>query len=172
MAEHVRPAEVARTLAAFVDVLIPGDADFPPASAAGAHGLVMDRIRARLGREAFGRIVVALDRSGPFLLATPEGRGAAVAAMEREEPELFVFLRFATYLSYYETPGVVATLRALGHDYNDAPQPEGYAMAPFDPTPGDHLPATPRGSYKRTEEIARVDLSGLAELGLPVRTTP
>jgi hypothetical protein len=86
--------------------------------------------------------------------------------LEQSRPELFRLLRFATYLAYYESPVVIAALRRLGHDYNDAPQPLGYAMAPFDPVR--HLPQSPRGSYKATESIVRLDTSSLDDLDPPV----
>lgn len=159
------PVQTATTLAAFVDTLIPGDADFPPASAAGAHGIVANRVRKQLGHDGFQRLVALLDRDEPFAAASPEVRARAVQRLEAEDAELFVFLRFATYFAYYETPAVIAAIRALGHDYNDAPQPLGYELPPFDPKK--HLPASPRGSYKTTSEIARIDLSTLASLGLP-----
>ena len=56
----------------------------------------------------------------------------------------------------------------MGHEYNDAPLPNGYRLRTFDPTPGIDAPRTPRGTYKRTDEIVPVDTSSLAELDLPV----
>lgn len=161
------PFEIAATLAAFVDTLLPGDGHFPPASATGAHGLVANRVRKQLGHEGFQRLAAFLDETEPFAGAAPEARAAAVRRLEADDPELFRFLRFATYFAYYETPAVIAALQALGHDYNDAPQPLGYELPPFDPEK--HLPQTPRGSYKKTEEITRLDLSSLVGLGLPVK---
>lgn len=163
------PSRIAATLAALVDTLIPGDDTFPTASATGAHGLVANRARKQLGREGFARLVAFLDRDEPFAGASPATRANAVRRLEADDPELFVFLRFATYFAYYETPAVIAALQALGHDYNDAPQPLGYELPPFDPEA--HLPKIPRGSYKKTEEIYRIDLSTLAGLGLPVQET-
>jgi hypothetical protein len=159
------PTRIGETLEAFVDVLLPGDADFPRASATGAHGVVLDRIRERLGNEAFAVIAEAL--GDEFADASADHRNEAVRRMEQNASELFHFLRWATYFSYYERPPVIAALRRLGHDYNDAPQPLGYQIAPFDPAR--HLPASPRGSYKKTSEITRIDTSSLAELGLPVK---
>lgn len=170
MNEPTAPAAIAAALTAFVDVLIPGDGDFPPASAAGTHGLVFERIRQRYGHAAFPRIAAVLDREGPFAGLPPERRVALVAEFEQSDPELFTALRFATYFAYYQTPPVIATLQALGHDYNDSPQPLGYELPPFDPAK--HLPATSRGRYKRTEEVTRLDLSALADLGLPVQEPP
>jgi hypothetical protein len=166
MSDTPTPKEVAATLAALVDTLIPGDDDFPSASLAGTHGLVFNRIRQQLGNGAFQQLISALRRYGDFVTSSPDDRVSAVSGLQLDEPELFSFLRFATYLSYYEAPPVIAALQALGHDYNDAPQPLGYKLPPFDPAI--HVPANRRGSYKKTEEIARIDVSQLSDLDLPV----
>lgn len=160
-------SHLAETIEAFVDVLLPGSEHFPRASAVGTHGVVLDRIRQRLGNDAFPRVLAAIDGTGRFLDLPAEGRIAAVRRLEANDPELFAFLRFATYFAYYERPPVIAAIQALGHDYNDAPQPLGYSLPLFDPAK--HVPAAPRGSYKPTESISRIDLSHLAELGLPVK---
>ncbi len=156
------PDEISKTLEAFVDVLIPGDADFPSASAAGAHGLVAERIRAAEGSAGIVALAEALTAGDSFLTAD---RVAATAAFAAADPTRFVFARFATYLAYYQTPAVILTLQRIGHDYNDAPQPRGYRMAPFDPAL--HTPKNPGGAYKKTEEIVRLDVSTLADLNLP-----
>ena len=52
-------------------------------------------------------------------------------------------------------------MRALGHVYNDAPQPAGYAMAPFDETDPLQAPAHRRGHYVGTEDVTRLDLAPL-----------
>ena len=74
----------------------------------------------------------------------------------------------AIYTAYYASPPVIAAIRAMGHEYNDAPLPLGYTLRQFDPTPGIDAPRTPHGTYKRTDEIVPVDTSTLAELDLPV----
>ena len=158
------PDEIARTLEAFVDVLIPGDADFPSASAAGTHGLVAERIRAAQGSEGLVALAQSLDASGPFLTGD---RIAAVAEFERTDSVRFFFARFATYFAYYQTPSVILALQRLGHDYNDAPQPLGYAMKPYDIER--QTPAHGRGTYKKTDEITLLDLSSLTDLNLPVK---
>ncbi|MGI8477726.1 MAG: hypothetical protein ACR2OO_15345 [Thermomicrobiales bacterium] len=170
MGDGPTPSEIAAVFAALVDLFLPGDADFPSGSSAGTHGLVMERVRERLGAPMLGVIAAGLSvDDAAFLDVDPARRGHALASLERADPATFALLRSIVYFSYYETPTVVAALRAIGHDYNDAPQPHGYAMAPFDPRPGVHAPASPRGTYKRTEEIGRVDLSTLADLDLPVK---
>lgn len=156
--------ELARTFARLVDVLIPGDDDFPPASAAGTHGLVMDRLRTRLGRKGPAAIAKALGGASQFLRGSDAEQIETVRRLEAEEPASFSELRFCIYFSYYQSPIVVGVLQRLGHDYNDAPQPLGYAMQPFDATPGADLPRVPRGSYKQTGEISRIDISSFPDL--------
>lgn len=161
------PAVEAGTLRAFVDVLLPGDDLFPAASEVGAHGLLAERLRQQHGPDAFDRVGAALAAAsgGRSLAQLPnEEQIVAVQRLEREEPALFDVLRTILYYSYYGSPLVVRAIRALGHDYNDAPQPRGYPMTPFDPTPGVNAPATPRGSYKRTAEVTRINLRGVPGL--------
>ena len=62
-----------------------------------------------------------------------------------------------------------AAIRALGHDYNDAPQPNGYVLPLFDFTPGVNVPMNPKGTFKWTDWIEPVDISSLADLNLPVK---
>ena len=165
MTNQPSPAVIAATLAAFVDVLLPGDDAFPPASAAGTHGLLADRVRNLVGGESLADFVKRLAADGtPFLDRSPEERVEAVQRLEREAPDRFAFFRMVAYYAYYQSPAVTATIRTLGHGYNDAPQPLGYALAPFDPTPGIDVPATPRGWYKRTKDVVRLDVSGLSVL--------
>jgi hypothetical protein len=170
----VPPTEAAAILAAFVDALIPGDDLFPPASTVGVQAMLADRLRDRVGPEGAPTLVRWLQTGvADFATAPTATRLEAVARLEREAPDLFAMARMATYLGYYATPTVTTAIRVLGHDYNDAPQPRGYPLAPFDPTPGADVPAVPRGAYKRTEEMAPLDPAALAalaaELGLPMR---
>jgi hypothetical protein len=115
------------------------------------------RLGERAGRDVPARLAAA------FLDRAKNGDAvAAVARLEAEEPALFEIARTFLTFSYNEAPAVIAAIRALGHVYNDAPQPNGYALRPFDPTR--EAPAPPRGAYVRTEDVARVDLSGIAVL--------
>ncbi|HEY8446028.1 MAG TPA: gluconate 2-dehydrogenase subunit 3 family protein [Thermomicrobiales bacterium] len=165
------PTVLARTLAAFVETLLPGDDRFPPASAVGAQELLADRLRERFGASAVQELAQRLDaRCSPgvsFAEADPSQRTEAVRRLQEEEPGYFSFLYSATCYAYYASPVVTAAIRALGHEYNDAPQPEGYALPPFDFTPGVNVPRNPRGFYKQTNLIERIDISELADLGLP-----
>ena len=141
-------------IAAFVDALLPGDGAFPPASATGAHGILAQRLRDTAGPEAPAALAEAFLARGGL-----EDPAAAAAAMEAETPVLFETALTVLYYAYYETPPVIAAIRSLGHVYNDAPQPDGYAMRPFDP--GLDLPPEPRGRFVPTDAVARVDLASL-----------
>jgi hypothetical protein len=157
------PTDAARELALLADVLLPGDGLFPSASAAGAHGLLAERLRERLGARSVGEVIDAIGpATGGASLADldEEQRVAAVRRFELANPGLFAEVRTALYYGYYQSPLVVAAIRELGIAYNDAPQPHGYELAPFDPTPGQDAPLHPRGSYKRTEEMGRIATSG------------
>ena len=111
-------------LAGVVDAMIPGDDSFPKASAVGVHGALALRLRELQG----------VDAHKALLNAIGEDRGeAAVRSIERDRPDLFAAIRRSVYLAYYEQPAVIDAVRALGFVYNDAPQPLGYALDPFDP---------------------------------------
>ena len=43
----------------------------------------------------------------------------------------------------------------MGFAYNDAPQPQGYTMEPFDASNPEMLPAQPRGHFKKTLQMHR-----------------
>jgi len=159
------PISTAAALAALVDVLMPGDDLFPAASAVGTQGQLASRLRERAGPDGLGLLLETL---GPDFAGTPfTDRELAVRRLEDGQPALFALVRMAAYTAYYAAPAVIDAIRALGHEYNDAPQPKGYELRRFDPTPGADLPAEPRGSFLATEEIERVDTSSLADLGLP-----
>jgi hypothetical protein len=164
----------ARELAVLADVLLPGDDLFPAASEVGAHGLLAERLRERLGArsvaEVLDALVTAAEGSSLGDLEREE-RIAAVRRFEAEAPGLFATVRSTLYFSYYQSPLVVAAIRALGIAYNDAPQPHGYEMAPFDPTPGKDAPAHPRGSYNATSEIAPIAASA-GGAGIPPLPAP
>ena len=156
------PAGIAALLKALVDVLLPGDGRFPAASDAGIHGVVADRLVAQTGESALDDLENAVAAcGGPLAPLDAEERQTVVRRIEETRTELFETLRMIAYLAYYESPAVVRAVRGLGHVYNDAPQPEGYAMAPFDEGDPRQAPAHRRGGYVKTEEVARLDLSPL-----------
>jgi hypothetical protein len=103
-------------------------------------------------------VIVALETAAGASLAGLDGEGriAAVRRFAENQPELFAAVRSTLYFSYYQAPLVVEAVRALGIAYNDAPQPHGYLMDPFDPTPGKDAPSLPRGSYIPTAAVTRL----------------
>jgi hypothetical protein len=146
------PADEARLLATFVDALIPGDNDFPPASTVGVQAVLAARLRERVAGEAPARLAALLAAALPGAADAQ----AALRTIEAQEPTLFNAALTAAYFAYYESPAVVRVLQALGHDYHDAPLPQGYAMAPFDPSRD--APTHRRGHWVATDAVRRVDL--------------
>lgn len=147
-------------LVALVDTLIPGDGQFPPASAVGVHGVVTLRWRDLMGADALATLGAALERQGgPLAPLDGEGRAAVLRRLEFADPLLFAALRMTVYLAYYEQPSVTEQVRALGFAYNEAPLPDGYALDPFDPA--EDAPRHRRGHFVPTGAVSRVDLSGL-----------
>ena len=156
------PAEIAAMLKELVDVLLPGNGRFPSASDAGSHGVVADRLVAQMGEAALDELAQAIEAGGgPLGPPSATDRQGVVRRFEADRPEQFETLRMIAYHAYYESPAVVRAVRALGHVYNDAPQPAGYAMAPFDESDPLQAPTHRRGHYVRTEDVARLDLSPL-----------
>ncbi|MGI9252854.1 MAG: gluconate 2-dehydrogenase subunit 3 family protein [Thermomicrobiales bacterium] len=159
------PAAQADVLRAFVDVMIPGDRDFPSASAAGTHGLLAERLRERGGAGEVDALVEALDRAAGAEFATLDriAQTAAVAALQASDPVRFGWTRTVLYFSYYQHPLVIEAIRGMGFVYNDTPMPDGYALLKFDLGPGGNMPpANVPGWYKKTDEIGRIDLGPLA----------
>lgn len=149
-------AGIAAELAALCDTMLPGDQRFPCATAIGAQGVTMDRLRTLAGQDGLDRIVGLLrDCGGPLMNA--QDRAGVVSAFETAAPDLFGMVRLALFTAYYESPEVVRVIRALGHDYNDAPQPRGYRMPAFDPNDPLNAPAHSRGFYVATQDVTQVD---------------
>lgn len=145
------------TVRAFVDTLIPGDGDFPAASAVNVDMLLVERLPMLAGADA----IVHLENAVGDLSSMNEvQRIAAVAAWQASDPVGFGHARTATYLAYYARPEVVQAIRGLGIAYNDAPQPLGYRLAPWDlrqaPEGDTPSPTLSVFTYKRTEEITRI----------------
>lgn len=155
--------QASASLEAFVDALLPGDSLFPAASRVGVHHALAERLRAHHGSDAVTQLIALLaDGKQDFARLSPQQRAHVVRRLERDEPDRFAFVRAATYFAYYQHPLVVQAIRQLGHDYNDSPQPDGYAMPAFDP----HInaPRRKRGFYKKSDEVARVNTESLANL--------
>ena len=156
------PAAMAAMLRELVDVLLPGDGRFPAASDAGTHGVVADRLVSQSGEAALDDLAQTIEAcGGPLGPLDATERQEVVRRFEADYPEQFEALRMIAYLAYYESPAVVRAVRSLGHIYNDAPQPAGYAMAPFDESDPSQAPAHKRGHNVRTEDVTRLDLMPL-----------
>jgi len=161
------------TLAAALDALLPPTGSFPLPS---DTGLIDDFIFRRVpATGASGEQVPwpRLDSDGlRAVLATIamlngdlNDMTATLAALEQERPADFTALwRLAVY-GYYSRPETIAAIqRDLAQHYHGAPLPLGYAhaMAAWDASDPFQMPTTPRGTYIRTEDVRRVDLSGIA----------
>ena len=145
----------AAVLEALVDVLLPGDADFPSAATVGVQGKLAERILATSGAAGLERLLTAL----AGLAEAGEAGADRVRAFEQAEPTLFAAVRSITFLTYYESPFVQEAIRGLGFAYNATPLPKGYGIGRFDEATD--RPTHGRGHYVKTSEVQRVDLSGL-----------
>jgi hypothetical protein len=146
-------------LADFVDVLIPGDDNWPSASRVGAQAVLAARL-ADLGREDdLDGIAGFLSAAGGLADKNEAERTAIVADLERGRPELFKLVREAVALAYYESPAAARRIRSLGFPYKLRPHIGGYSMPPVDPDRD--RPHHKRGGHVGTEDVRRLDLSGL-----------
>ncbi len=150
----------AAILEALVAVLLPGDADFPSAASVGVQGKLAERILATSGADALERVITGL----AGLAEAGETGADMVRAFEQAEPALFGSVRNITFITYYESPFVQEAIRGLGFAYNATPLPRGYGVGRFDEATD--RPTHGRGHYVKTEEVRRVDLSGLDLEGL------
>lgn len=144
-------------LQSLIDTMLPGGHGFPAAGATGMAGLLAARLHAA-DSALLGRLHAGLRVHG----ALPDGAKGwhdAVTRLEANEPKLFDEVRKYAYLTYYEQPGVIAAIRALGLRYNDAPLPEGYPAEPFDAATD--APRHARGRWIATEQVQPVDASRL-----------
>lgn len=165
----MNPTQSAELLAAVCDTLLPGDGHFPRASLTGTQAVVATRLRARYGSAIFEQLATDLaPRDIPFAALPDAGRVAALEALQSAKPDFFSFLLAATYFAYYATPPVIEAIRLDGHIYNDAPLPLGYDLPIFSFTPGVDIPLEPKGSFKWTDQMERIDISPLADLDLPL----
>ncbi len=140
-------------LVGFMDALLPGGAGFPPASTTGMAALLAARLR-HADAALAGRLAASLAAE-----EAPKDSAAwhdAAVKLEASEPELFDEIRKYAYLTYYEQPGVIAAIRALGFRYNDAPLPAGYPDEPFDAA--QDAPRHARGRFVPTAAVRRIDL--------------
>lgn len=156
MSDAGQQQSAAVTFAALVDVLVPGDDVFPPASAVGTQDWLLDKLREMSGSEAIDAVAAALPN---LSVQSADDQVAAVQQFEQNHGDLFNFVLNTVYFGYYKSPLVVRAIRQIGHVYNDAPQPEGYDLGKFDPAL--HAPSQPKGHYVATDAVKRVDLDGI-----------
>jgi hypothetical protein len=156
--------ELAAELATLVEMMVPGDGEFPAASEIGVQAKLADRLVIMRGKDAVRTLIETLAAcGGPLAPLDAGGRIGVLTRMEREQPDAFLLARNIVYLSYYESPAVQEVIRAMGFTYNATPLPAGYAVGKFDPATD--TPHHGRGRFVRTEEVKRVDLSQLDFLG-------
>jgi hypothetical protein len=166
MTAITEPHALAETLAALVDLLLPGDKLFPPASSIGVQAKLADRLIELRDPSAVLELVGRLEDLGA------EGGldRTALERFERGQPEEFLLIRNLVYLAFYESPAVHEAIRALGFIYHAVPLPAGYEVGKFDPATD--LPRHGRGRFVSTEEVRRVDLSRLDWLELDRGSRP
>lgn len=128
------------SLTALLDVLLPGDGDFPAASAT----TLPSRLSAH---PRFANTVP------PVLAALSDGiTPDTVRRVERDHPAAFAALLTGVYSLYYTDPGVAAALARLTGYQTRPPQPEGYDLPAFDPALL-AIPAARAPLYRPTPEV-------------------
>jgi hypothetical protein len=140
-----------------VDGLLPGGEGFPRASQVDTAASMVAELDANALEEWLCPGLATLDilAGGDFVAVDEQTRVEALRRAQEEHGPFFDRLIDLSYYSYYAQPRVIATVRSLGFQYNDTPQPRGYDMEPFDPNNPEMLPAHPRGYYKKTDDVKR-----------------
>lgn len=151
------PVQRAQTLQTLVQVMLPGDDDFPSGAAVGVQGKLADRLFDQEGEKTLDEVLDAL--AGLIDAGQGDPQRAIVASFEASQPQLFALVRSIAYVTYYESPFVQEAIRSLGFAYNPAPLPKGYRVRRFDVAAD--RPSHGRGHYVPTDQVKRVDLSGL-----------
>lgn len=115
-------------LGAMCDTLVPGDDVYPSASAAGILDGLADHAR-------FSETLTGLADLLPadFAAMDETQRVAALERLESSRPDLFGAAVVAVYSLYYTRQPVLDTIEATNGYSARPPQPEGYALKPFDP---------------------------------------
>jgi hypothetical protein len=160
MPEAILPTRI-ELLERIVDAIIPGDGTFPSASSVGIQAKLLERGHTMIGPDYIDQLLSALNLAD----LDADAIVAALTAYETQWPDAFETLLTIVYMSYYECLEVKNAIRAIGHRYNDTPQPDGYPMSPFDPTNPLENPQHESGHYVRTPEGARVAWEHLGDLG-------
>lgn len=119
-------------LIALLDTLLPGDeADWP---AAGAHGLAVRTATLADdmpgGAEAIAGVLDALPQG--FADLPQPRREEYLREIEAQDAARFDTVVTAAYNAYYTDPAIRDIIERLTGYPNRPPQPEGYALDPFD----------------------------------------
>ena len=133
-------------MSTLLDTMIPGDADFPSASAVGLHGALVAHERFAIPYQQV--LTLLLDA---FDKGSPESREGALTEIETAHPDLFNGLTVGAYSLYYTHPQVAAVIEKLTGHTARAPQPAGHPLAPFDPALV-AIPAARAPLYRPTQE--------------------
>jgi len=115
-------------LNALLDTLLPGDGNFPAASATSTTE--------RLGiHDRFAATIAGVASALPpdFSALSTAQRTAALAEVETAQPADFHAFLTGVYSLYYTDPAVAEAIARLTGYQTRPPQPEGYALEPFDP---------------------------------------
>ena len=117
---------------ALLNTLLPGDgADWPAAGDLGlAPRMAEMAALAPGGPEALDWVLGALPAD--FARHTQDAREDALRALEAAQPDRFGQVVTAAYNAYYTDPRVRDLIARLTGYPNRPPQPEGYALEPFD----------------------------------------
>lgn len=118
-------------LAAVLDRLLPGDADWPAAGRLGLAAAVRG-FAAGGPDDGAGASRVLADLPADFETLAGEERDAALATRERDDPAGFEALINAAYTIYYTDPRVLAVVERLTGYAARPPQPLGHELPPFD----------------------------------------
>ncbi len=113
-------------IAALLDTLIPGDGEFPRASALDLPLALNDRFGPPLA-------AVLVHLPDGFAALPPEARAEAVAQAEAADPPAFAAMLTGAYSLYYAHPKVGSVLHRLFGHSGAPPQPRGHDLPPFDP---------------------------------------
>jgi len=116
-------------LVLMLDDLLPGGEGFPPAR---AIGLADWLARHPEWLEAAQAVLAALPEG--FAQAEPAAREAMLRGVESADPALFGRMLTGVYSGYYINPVVRGVIAERTGYAARPPQPEGYALPPFDPS--------------------------------------
>lgn len=119
-------------LSALLDTLLPGDgADWP---AAGKHGLAERTWTLAEAIPGGKEGLVTILRALPEGFGDVEGakRESDLKIIEAAQPEAFEKTVTAAYNAYYTDPAIRDVIERLTGYENRPPQPDGYALPPFD----------------------------------------